>query len=140
MTPIGRVTMKARPKAKSIPHQGSCTSFFQMKDINKERAMLPISRMRNHHSGTCLYFFISFACISIFAEPIADLLCFHISLSKLRRRKKEEVVQYTNHINQRSRYGPKPKNQDVSGTGHVIKNSICSLTFHERERHESGLL
>lgn len=91
MTPMGRVTMKARPKAKIIPHQGSCTSFFHMKDINKERAMLPISKMRNHHSGTCLYFFISFACISSFAEPIADLLCLHISLPKLR---KIQIVPY----------------------------------------------
>jgi len=33
MTPIGRVTTKAKPKAKSIPHNSSCTSVFHTKPL-----------------------------------------------------------------------------------------------------------
>ena len=76
MTPMGRVTTKARAKAKSIPHHGSCTSSLYTNDMTSDTATLPTSSTRNHHCGTCLYRRISFACTSIFAaaELIADLL------------------------------------------------------------------
>lgn len=49
MTPIGRVTIQAKPMAKSIPHHGSCTSSFQIKHIIKDTTVLPTNKMRNHH-------------------------------------------------------------------------------------------
>ena len=85
ITPIGRVTIQAIAKANSIPHQGSWTVSFHTNDIRSDSAMLPNNKIKNHHSGTCLYLCISFAWMSNFAFLIAALLCFHMSLEKWKR-------------------------------------------------------
>ena len=80
ITPMGRVQTKARAHASKTPHHGSWSWSLQYSQINIVAVMF-IRRMQlNHHSGTCLYFLISFVWASIFFSWKADLLCNHNSL------------------------------------------------------------
>lgn len=80
MTPTGRVKSRAIQQAIKTPHHFSWSWSLKNSQVNMVTAMLAKSRQVNHHSGTCLYFLMSFVCTSIFFSWKADLLNCHISL------------------------------------------------------------
>ena len=88
ITPTGRVKNKAIPQASKTPHHGNWSCSLYYSHVNMVAAMLKKRMHKNHHSGTWLYFLISFVCTSIFLYLKADLLSCHISLHPPKKNKK----------------------------------------------------